>query len=101
MSRPPRDPKCDNLVTWRLISFAYLQIGIIQAIVKFFHQLVFYSLFFLWYMICVCVCVWGGSTNKKINCLEYSIIKIEICCTQVNLKFSTSGVVNFLEISMG
>eukprot|EP00760_Papus_ankaliazontas_P032430 PhM_4_TR5799/c0_g1_i1/m.26956/K01539/ATP1A; sodium/potassium-transporting ATPase subunit alpha len=36
MSRPPRDPKTDNLVNRRLISFAYFQIGIIQASAGFF-----------------------------------------------------------------
>jgi len=36
MQRPPRDPERDNLVTWRLISFAYLQIGILQAIAGFY-----------------------------------------------------------------
>merc|ERR1719461_1724142 len=34
--RPPRDPERDNLVTWRLISFSYLQIGILQAIAGFY-----------------------------------------------------------------
>merc|ERR1719232_957534 len=36
MQRPPRDPERDNLVTWRLISFSYLQIGILQAIAGFY-----------------------------------------------------------------
>lgn len=31
MRRPPRDPVVDNLVSMRLISFAYFQIGMIQA----------------------------------------------------------------------
>eukprot|EP01083_Nonionella_stella_P279927 952141_1 len=35
MSRLPRNPVLDNLVTWRLISFAYLQIGILQALAGF------------------------------------------------------------------
>merc|ERR1719350_1649232 len=40
MSRPPRDQKKDNLVTSRLISFAYLQIGCIQALAGFFAYMV-------------------------------------------------------------
>jgi len=36
MKRKPRDPAIHKLVTWRLISFAYLQIGIIQAIAGFY-----------------------------------------------------------------
>merc|ERR1719499_2864245 len=36
MQRPPRNPECDNLVTWQLISFSYLQIGILQAIAGFY-----------------------------------------------------------------
>merc|ERR1719346_834327 len=40
MSRAPRDQKKDNLVTSRLISFAYLQIGCIQALAGFFAYMV-------------------------------------------------------------
>eukprot|EP00494_Astrolonche_serrata_P024265 UN24523 len=40
MVRPPRNPKTDNLVTWRLVSFSYLQIGILQAIAGFFAYFV-------------------------------------------------------------
>merc|ERR1712066_200460 len=36
MQRAPRDPQSDNLVTWRLISMAYGQIGMIQASAGFF-----------------------------------------------------------------
>merc|ERR1719277_1003248 len=36
MERQPRDPNRDKLVTWRLISFSYLQIGILQAIAGFY-----------------------------------------------------------------
>lgn len=36
MKRPPRDPKKDNLVTLKLLSYTYLQIGIIQACAGFF-----------------------------------------------------------------
>merc|ERR1712013_418922 len=36
MERPPRDPQRDKLVTMRLISFAYLQIGMLQAIAGFY-----------------------------------------------------------------
>ncbi|OUS42873.1 P-type ATPase [Ostreococcus tauri] len=36
MDRPPRDSKKDRLVNFRLISFAYFQIGIIQALAGFF-----------------------------------------------------------------
>ena len=36
MERKPRDPDRDHLVTWRLVSFAYLQIGILQAIAGFY-----------------------------------------------------------------
>lgn len=35
MSVPPRDRHVDKLVTWQLISFSYLQIGIIQAFASF------------------------------------------------------------------
>ncbi|KAK0402876.1 hypothetical protein QR680_016590 [Steinernema hermaphroditum] len=35
MKRPPRNPKKDRLVNWRLISFAYLQIGVMQALAGF------------------------------------------------------------------
>jgi len=40
MERPPRDPQRDKLVTWRLISFSYLQIGILQAIAGFYAYFV-------------------------------------------------------------
>jgi hypothetical protein len=36
MSRPPRNPAIHKLVTMRLISFAYLQIGMLQAIAGFY-----------------------------------------------------------------
>jgi len=36
MQRRPRDPDSDKLVTWRLVSFAYLQIGMFQAIAGFY-----------------------------------------------------------------
>mmetsp|Transcript_37875 Transcript_37875/g.55796 ORF Transcript_37875/g.55796 Transcript_37875/m.55796 type:complete len:1533 (+) Transcript_37875:68-4666(+) len=36
MRRPPRDAKVDRLVTNKLIFFAYLQIGVIQALAGFF-----------------------------------------------------------------
>jgi len=36
MKRPPRDPAIHKLVTMRLISFAYLQIGMLQAIAGFY-----------------------------------------------------------------
>jgi len=36
MSRPPRNPLIHKLVTMRLISFAYLQIGMLQAIAGFY-----------------------------------------------------------------
>lgn len=35
MKQPPRDRSVDKLVTWQLISFSYLQIGMIQAIAAF------------------------------------------------------------------
>jgi sodium/potassium-transporting ATPase subunit alpha len=40
MQRPPRNAKVDRLVTKKLVSFAYLQIGVIQAISGFFTWLV-------------------------------------------------------------
>merc|ERR1712087_544262 len=40
MTRKPRDPERDNLVTWRLVSFAYLQIGILQALAGFYAYMV-------------------------------------------------------------
>jgi len=40
MERPPRDPNTDKLVTWRLISFSYLQIGILQALAGFYAYFV-------------------------------------------------------------
>merc|ERR1712165_567793 len=36
MERAPRDPEVAKLVTWRLVSFAYLQIGVLQAIAGFY-----------------------------------------------------------------
>ena len=36
MHRKPRDPDREKLVTWRLVSFAYLQIGMLQAISGFY-----------------------------------------------------------------
>merc|ERR1711935_817330 len=36
MLRKPRDPEKDNLVTLKLLSYTYLQIGIIQACAGFF-----------------------------------------------------------------
>ncbi|CAE7668075.1 ATP1A1, partial [Symbiodinium microadriaticum] len=35
MKQPPRDRSKDKLVTWQLISFSYLQIGMIQAVAAF------------------------------------------------------------------
>eukprot|EP01129_Flabellula_baltica_P001519 TRINITY_DN1145_c0_g1_i2.p1 TRINITY_DN1145_c0_g1~~TRINITY_DN1145_c0_g1_i2.p1 ORF type:complete len:1090 (+),score=302.41 TRINITY_DN1145_c0_g1_i2:16-3285(+) len=40
MNRPPRDAKRDHLVTAKLIGFAYLQIGILQAMAGFYSYLV-------------------------------------------------------------
>merc|ERR1711988_835660 len=36
MERPPRDSKEDHLVTAKLVSFAYLQIGVFQALGGFY-----------------------------------------------------------------
>ena len=36
MSRPPRDSNVDHLVTAKLVSFAYLQIGVFQALAGFY-----------------------------------------------------------------
>jgi len=36
MERAPRDPAVAKLVTWRLVSFAYLQIGVLQALAGFY-----------------------------------------------------------------
>ena len=36
MQRAPRNPDIHKLVTWRLVSFAYLQIGMLQAIAGFY-----------------------------------------------------------------
>merc|ERR1711988_1500029 len=36
MERPPRDAKEDHLVTLKLVSFAYLQIGVFQALGGFY-----------------------------------------------------------------
>lgn len=33
--RPPRDPKVDRLVNWRIIFFSYLLIGVFQALAGF------------------------------------------------------------------
>jgi sodium/potassium-transporting ATPase subunit alpha len=43
MLRKPRDPKKDNLVTTRLLSYTYLQIGMIQACAGFFSYFVVMS----------------------------------------------------------
>jgi len=40
MQRPPRNAKVDRLVTKKLVSFAYLQIGIIQAAAGFYTWMV-------------------------------------------------------------
>jgi magnesium-transporting ATPase (P-type) len=40
MKRPPRDQKKDRLVTKKLVCFAYLQIGVIQAVAGFFSYMV-------------------------------------------------------------
>eukprot|EP00488_Nonionellina_sp_1-RS-2012_P000740 TRINITY_DN11_c0_g1_i6.p1 TRINITY_DN11_c0_g1~~TRINITY_DN11_c0_g1_i6.p1 ORF type:complete len:235 (+),score=72.77 TRINITY_DN11_c0_g1_i6:866-1570(+) len=40
MERKPRDPNIQKLVTWRLVSFAYLQIGMLQAIAGFYAYFV-------------------------------------------------------------
>ena len=40
MDRPPRNAQTDRLVNFRLISFAYLQIGMIQALAGFFVYIV-------------------------------------------------------------
>jgi len=40
MNRQPRDQKTDRLVTRKLVCFAYLQIGVIQAIAGFYSYLV-------------------------------------------------------------
>merc|ERR1712038_615305 len=36
MDRAPRNPDIHKLVTWRLVSFAYLQIGVLQALAGFY-----------------------------------------------------------------
>jgi len=36
MERAPRNPDVAKLVTWRLVSFAYLQIGMLQALAGFY-----------------------------------------------------------------
>jgi sodium/potassium-transporting ATPase subunit alpha len=43
MLRKPRDPKTENLVTLKLLSYTYLQIGIIQACAGFFCYFVVFS----------------------------------------------------------
>merc|ERR1719473_849859 len=40
MQRPPRNSKVDRLVTKKLVSFAYLQIGVIQACAGFYTWMV-------------------------------------------------------------
>jgi len=40
MKKPPRDSRVDRLVTNKLISFAYLQIGVVQALAGFFAYFV-------------------------------------------------------------
>jgi sodium/potassium-transporting ATPase subunit alpha len=40
MKRPPRDQNKDRLVTRKLVSFAYLQVGVIQAIAGFYSYMV-------------------------------------------------------------
>mmetsp|Transcript_10120 Transcript_10120/g.14103 ORF Transcript_10120/g.14103 Transcript_10120/m.14103 type:complete len:1085 (+) Transcript_10120:183-3437(+) len=40
MEKPPRNPDVDRLVTSRLISFSYLQIGVIQALAGFYSYFV-------------------------------------------------------------
>jgi sodium/potassium-transporting ATPase subunit alpha len=40
MNKPPRDSRTDRLVTVKLISFSYLQVGVIQACAGFFAYLV-------------------------------------------------------------
>merc|ERR1719494_9920 len=40
MTRKPRDPEKDNLVTARLVLFAYLQTGLLQAIAGFYAYMV-------------------------------------------------------------
>lgn len=51
MKRPPRNAKTDRLVNKRLISFAYLQIGIIQSAAAFFTYLVVWNDYGLGYSI--------------------------------------------------
>jgi sodium/potassium-transporting ATPase subunit alpha len=88
MHRPPRT-QADRLVTTRLISFAYLQIGVIQALAGFFTYLVVlgdygYPPWSLpgngrnWdskpeYMIA------GGSTFERSNALKYAQTGYFIC----------------------
>ena len=43
MLRRPRNPKEDALVTVKLLSYTYLQIGIIQALAGFFCYFVVFS----------------------------------------------------------
>lgn len=43
MLRPPRDSRVDRLVTKRLISFSYAQIGLIQALAGFYCYLVVFT----------------------------------------------------------
>ena len=40
MARKPRDPKIDRLVTGRLMSFSYLQIGMIQMLAGMYTYVV-------------------------------------------------------------
>jgi hypothetical protein len=40
MSRKPRNPDIHKLVTWKLVSFSYLQIGMLQAVAGFYAYFV-------------------------------------------------------------
>jgi len=57
MTRKPRDPEKDKLVTGRLVLFAYLQIGLLQALAGFYAYM---------------VVLWG-----EINVHPYSLIGLD------------------------
>lgn len=67
MDRPPRNAATDRLVNSRLISFAYLQIGVMQALAGFFTYMVVLNDF-------------GYSPRILMGIGKEQILSFQLCC---------------------
>lgn len=97
MLRKPRDPKKDRLVTWQLISFSYLQIGMLQAAAGFFaYFCVMYDLGFPYQILPGLGTHWG---KENLYCRLNS--EVNITALGNNSVVDTRGNPNFVDLVMG